>query len=378
MTERTSHDGIAQRGDGWRITVAAGRDPITGNYNRIRETFHGTKTDARKRRDELRVQVSHGTAVHADRGNVTDYLETWVAHREAIGKIRPKTAVVYRGYVRREITPRIGSMRVRDVRPVHVQRVLDEAIGEGLAARTVVQVHRILHAAFRSAVRLQVLASNPSDGVTPPKLEAPKLRVPAPEDVARLLAAVDPDYRTTLALAAGSGLRRGEVLALTWGAVELDERPRIRVEGTLQRAEGELVVLPPKTERSRRVVPLSASLAVALRQVRADQRERRMLAGPAWHAGDYVFDRGDGKPIEPDTFSKAVRRATRAIGLDGVRLHDLRHALASMLVTNGTNVRTVADLLGHSTVAFTLSTYVHPDEGAAVAAIDEAERLLGG
>jgi integrase len=156
------------------------------------------------------------------------------------------------------------------------------------------------------------------------------------------------------------------------------ERPKLRVDGTLQRADGELVVLPPKTERSRRVVPLSASVVAALRQVRADQRERRMLAGPAWPAGEYVFDRGDGRPIDPDAFGKAFRAARAAAGLDGVRLHDLRHGFASMLVASGTNVRTVADLLGHSTVAFTLSTYVHPDEGAAVAAIDEVERLLGG
>jgi integrase len=378
MTER-ANDGIERRGDGWRITVSTGRDPTSGRYGRIRETFRGTKTDARKRRDELRVRVSHGTAVHADRGNVADYLATWVAHREAIGKIRPKTAAVYRGYIRREITPRIGSMRLRDVRPVHVQRVIDAAMAAGLSARTVVQVHRILHAAFRSAVRLQVLASNPSDGVTPPKLEAPKLRVPAPSDVARLLAAVDPNYRTALALTAGSGLRRGEVLALTWGAVELDgERPRLGVEGTLQRAAGELVVLPPKTGRSRRVVPLSASLGAALRQVRAEQLERRMLAGPAWQAGDFVFDRGDGRPVDPDAFGRAFRTARAVAGLDGVRLHDLRHGFASMLVASGTNVRTVADLLGHSTVAFTLSTYVHPDETAAVTAIAEAERLLGG
>ncbi len=277
------HEGITPRGPGaWQITVATGRDPITGRYGRIRETFHGTKTDARKRRDELRVQVAHGTAVRADRENVATYLERWVVHREQLGKVRPKTASTYRGYIAREITPRIGSMRLADVRPVHAQRVLGESLRSGLSARTVMQLHRIMHAAFRQGVRWQVLASNPSAGVTPPKLEAPKLTLPAPEDVARLLAQVGEDYRVPLALSAGSGLRRGEVLALRWGAVEIDgDRPKLRVDGTLQRVNGELVVLPPKTERSRRTIPLSGSLVVALRGVRADQRERRMLAGPA-------------------------------------------------------------------------------------------------
>lgn len=368
-------DGIEPRGNGsWRITVAAGRDPITGKYVRERETFHGTKTEARRRRDEIRADVARGVHAHADRESVAAFLERWIAHREHLGKVRPRVAYTYRGYVAREVTPRIGSMRVADVRPVHVQRVLDEAL-EQLSARSVVQVHRIMHAAFRQAVRWRMLTVNPSDGVTPPKLEAPKLTIPSPADIGRLLAQVNRDYRMALAVAAGTGLRRGEVLGLRWGAVG---ESWIRVEGTLQRVGTELRVLPPKTERSRRNVPLPPSLVALLREHRADQLERRLLAGPAWNAGEYVFDRGDGQPMDPDTFSKAFRDAARAVGLDRVRLHDLRHGFASMLVAAGTNVRVVSDTLGHATVGFTLQTYTHPDEEAAAAVAQHAERLLWG
>jgi integrase len=222
------------------------------------------------------------------------------------------------------------------------------------------------------------IGTNPSDGVTPPKVEQPKLRVPGPADVARLLDAVDDRYRTTTAFVAGTGMRRGEALALRWSAVELEDRPRLRVEGTLQRSAGSLVVLPPKTERSRRTVPIPPALAELLRSHRAEQNERRLLSGPAWHAGDYVFDRGDGEPIDPDTFSKSFRAAAARAGLHGVRLHDLRHAFASMLVSAGTNVRVVSDLLGDATVGFTLSVYTHPSEQEAAAAVAEAERLISG
>jgi integrase len=119
-------------------------------------------------------------------------------------------------------------------------------------------------------------------------------------------------------------------------------------------------------------------LAEALRRHRAEQNERRLLAGPAWHGGDFVFDRGDGRPIDPDTFGKAFRMAREAVGLDGVRLHDLRHAFATVLVTAGTNVRVVSDLLGHATPAFTLAVYTHPSEEEAAFAMAEAERLIGG
>jgi len=159
----------------------------------------------------------------------------------------------------------------------------------------------------------------------------------------------------------------------------LDGAPIVPLRSIRHRAdELELGVLPPKTERSRRSVPLPPSLIALLREHRADQLERRLLAGPAWHAGEYVFDRGDGQPMDPDTFSKAFRDAARAVGLDGVRLHDLRHGFASMLVAAGTNVRVVSDTLGHATVGFTLQTYTHPDEQAAAAVAEHAERLLWG
>ena len=93
--------------------------------------------------------------------------------------------------------------------------------------------------------------------------------------------------------------------------------------------------------------------------------------------GEYVFDRGDGRPVDPDAFGKAFRDARDAAGLAGVRLHDVRHAVASLLVAAGTNPRVVSDVLGHATVGFTMQTYVHPDEDAAVAVIAETERLLG-
>jgi integrase len=376
----TTNDGITPRRDGWQITVATGRDPITGKYGRIREQFTGTKTDARNRRDELRVQVKHGMAGVVGHALVSDYIESWIARRQSTGRIRPQVATTYRGYMRRQVVPLIGAMRLDAVRPLHVQSVLDAATNKGLAPRSVVQTHRILHAAFRSAVLLKAIPSNPSDGVTPPKVEAPKLTTPTPSDIARLLDTVDPRYRAVIALAAGSGLRRGELLALVWDGVSLDdETPSIRVSGTLQRgADGSLVTLEPKSERSRRTVPLSASLAVLLRAVRTDQLERRLFAGSAWIDTGYVFDNGTGAPTDPDELTRAFRTARTAARLPRVRLHDLRHNFASMLVANKTSIRTVSDLLGHATVGFTLQTYTHGTDEAAVAAIGDVERLLGG
>jgi integrase len=351
---------------------------IHGKYTRIRETFHGTKTEARRRRDELRFEVANGTHVRAD-DLVATYLTGWIAKSETRGGIRAKVAYTYAGYVRREVAPRIGRMRLDAVRPAHIQRVIDEALAGGLAPRSVTQIARIMHAAFRDAAQLGVLRANPSDGVKLPRVRKTTVATPSPTDVGRLLDEIDQEYRAPLAVTAGTGLRRGEVLALTWDGVDLEGvRPAIGVDGTLQRVPGVgLVIEPPKTDRSRRKVPLSGTLVAMLRRVRKEQNTRRLIAGDAWLPGDYVFDRGDGRPIDPDAFGKAYRIARERCGLEAVRLHDLRHGFATLLVTDHADARVVSDVLGHATVAFTLQTYFHPDKDAAADAVAKAERLLG-
>jgi integrase len=296
-------------------------------------------------------------------------MERWVRHREHIGKVRPRTAVVYRGYIARWIVPKIGRIRLAKLRPDDVQRVIDDAIEGGLSPRSVVQIHRIMHAAFKQAVRWKAMTYNPSDGVTPPEVKRLHPRIPEADAVARLLASIDPAYRAPVALAAATGLRRSEACGLRWVAVMLDgKQPTLRVEGGLHRVRGDLIVQPPKSETSERVIPLPAVAAAMLKRHRVEQDERRLIAGPAWMDGDFVFDRGDGRPIDPDDVTRAFRVARTKAGLEGVRLHDLRHAFASLLVAAGTDPKLVSELMGHSDVSFTLRVYVHPDDEARAAA----------
>ena len=112
MTERKSGDGVYPRGKGFRVVVPAGRDPITGKYLQIREQVNDSRREAVARRDALRTDVARGTVAQSKTETVSDYLERHITHRQATGKVRPKTADVYRGYVRREIAPRIGGMRL--------------------------------------------------------------------------------------------------------------------------------------------------------------------------------------------------------------------------------------------------------------------------
>jgi integrase len=161
-------------------------------------------------------------------------------------------------------------------------------------------------------------------------------------------------------LAATCGTRRSETLGLTWSCVDLDAGT-IRVERTLQRIDGALVLVPPKTERSRRAIPLPAFAVARLRQHRADQTRRRLALGSEWHDHDLVSEAGDGQPLEPDSFSKAAARLAASIGLNGMRLHDVRHGVATVLAHSGLQAYETSELLGHSSPTFTAAVYQHAD-----------------
>jgi integrase len=165
-------------------------------------------------------------------------------------------------------------------------------------------------------------------------------------------------------------------LAIRWPEVDLDAG-RVRIVASLQKVRGDVSFVPPKTDRSRRTVSLPPSVVEHLRRYRRDQNERRLLLGAAWHDEGLVVDRGDGSHLDPDTLSGGFERLAARVGLEGVRLHDLRHAFATTLLSAGIHPKVVSEALGHSSVAFTMDTYQHvlPTMGEQVAsAIETALR----
>jgi integrase len=144
----------------------------------------------------------------------------------------------------------------------------------------------------------------------------------------------------------------------------------------VQRVDGGLVFVDPKTNRARRQITLPATALEPLRQHRRDQTERRLLVGPHWQDLDLVCDRGDGGPLHPDSWSKAFKRLALKAGLPGgTRLHDVRHGFATVLLASGVHPAIASAALGHASPAFTMTVYQHVLDGMtaqAAAAIDEA------
>jgi integrase len=334
---------ITKRSPGSFTIQGSGGFNDAGKRVRVTRTVHGSRRDAERALTKLLRDIDTGTVALDGRTPLAAYMvDKWLPHIRT--RVRPSTYGRYEALVRVQIVPRIGRVKLSGLRPAHVQKVLDEMIAREAAPASVLQCHRVLSAALRQAVRWQVLAVNPSEAVRPPRPERVPLHVPEPAQVRAILeAASGTVHEVPLLLAATTGMRRGEVLGLRWSVVDLDAG-LLRVVVTLQKSRGvDAEYVSPKTDRSRRTISLPPSTVARLRQHRKEQTERRLFVGAAWHDTDLVCERGDGEHLDPDGFSNAFSRYAAAAKVPEARLHDLRHAFATTLLTAGVNVKVASE-----------------------------------
>ena len=298
-------------------------------------------------------EIDTGTAARAGADGFEAYLYRWLEHMRQ--RVRPSTLERYETLVRYHVVPCIGRVRLDKLRPHHLQRVVDEML-ETLAPGTAHKCYAVMASALTQAVRWRLLSVSPATGVAPPRVPPPELRVPSTVEMRTLVdAAADTPWELPVLIAATTGLRRSETLALRWSDVDLDT-------GTASIRRG-------KTGTARRTIHVPVSTVAALRTHRKEQAERRLLCGAGWQDNGLVTDRGDGGPVIAASLSAGFARIANSVGLGDVRLHDLRHGFAVALLRAGVNVKVVAEALGHSRASFTMDTYMHvlPGMGEQVA-----------
>jgi integrase len=223
------------------------------------------------------------------------------------------------------------------------------------------------------------LSRNVASVVRPPKVEAEEVAILTAEQISDVLAKLKgrPLY-PMVALAPGTGARRGELCALRWGDVDLDGAT-IRVDRTMEETKEGLRAKAPKTRNGHRTISLPASVVETLRAHRVHQLGQRLTLGLGrLDAGDLVFTMPDGAPRSPDNLSRDWRRTARVLDLPLVMFHALRHSHASAPIAAGLDVLTISRRLGHGSTAFTLNTYTHLFTDKADAAAQAMDAAMGG
>jgi integrase len=366
----------------WYVSVP---DPVTGERRQRSKGGFRTKRECQEALNEALARLREGTFVRTSQRGLGAFLvDEWLpAVRPP--RVRPSTWASYRMAVERHIVPALGGVLLQGLTPGHLtafyRALLDGGRRDrrgGLAPKSVRNVHGVLHAALRDAVRWGYLPRNVAAVADLPKGMTPEMHVWSPEQLRAFLEHVrgDPLYAAWL-LFATTGMRRGEVAGLRWPDVDLEasrvspRRPRVVVNY-------EVVVSEPKTAKGRHSLALDPTTTTALREHRTRQLEQRLAVGPRWQDSGLVFTWPDGRPIHPERFSRWFEQHARAAGLPKIRLHDVRHSYATAALAAGVPAKVVSERLGHATIAITMDTYSHVLPGLGAQAAGTVARLILG
>jgi len=257
--------------------------------------------------------------------------------------------------------------------------IVPKPVSRGLAPKTVRNIHAFLHRALVDAVAWKYLLDNPASNVKPAPRPRARRQVWRPEEIQTFLASVRHDrFAALFLLELTTGIRRGQLCGLKWGAVELDAAAisvhdnRVVVGGHARDKVG------GKTRNADKTISLDRATAAALGRWREVQDGEREFFGDAYHPGNYVFTYQDGRPLHPDTIRQRFNRLAAAAGLPRITFHDLRHSYATGALRAGVSPKIVSERIGHANVGFFLETYAHVlDNDDREAAEQAAEFLLG-
>jgi integrase len=370
MGKRANGQGaVYLRGDGrWEGQL---RLPAGGR----KSVYARTRRDLLRKLREANWMLAQGLPVSSRNQTLSTFLASWL--EVARHRIRPSTYDSYELNIRR-ISAQLGAVPLVRLSPPGIQDAYGRLSAQGLSDYSVLQVHRTLHRALDRAFRWGLIPRNPASLVLPPRPRKREMTALTSEQLLRLLSSTRGEPMHALWVLLGTaGLRLGEAMGLEWVDVDLEAR-RVRIHQAVQRRRGVgLVLLSPKTPRSRRSVQLTEIAVEALRAHRLLQQGLRPIKWIEAASPRFVFTSRVGGPMDGSRARTALTEALLRAGVPRVRVHDLRHTTASVLLELGVHPKVVQDLLGHSTIAVTLDAYSHVAPGLHLEAIRQLDLLFG-
>lgn len=381
-----------------------------GKRTMKRQAGYDTKEAAQEALDAVRNDAARGF-VSSDKLTVGDYLCEWVSHKT---NLKSNTLDHYQRYVENVFVPYLGHLRLRDLRPAHVQKMFqDLRSSRGTLGRSSAQRMRaVLRSALTDALRASLVTTNAAaltkiDSARTPRAavwtkareadwrsevdrlvandhtrdEARRMAnrpsssmVWTPAHLGQFLDSIsDHDLYALFWIVAHCGLRRGEVCALRWA--DLNDDATLSIERQLVTTPTGVIEDTPKSEASGRTVAIGKAGVDVLKAHRVAQAERHMAWGLGQASG-YMFTQYDGKPYNPNRITKLFRELVAEADLPPIRLHDLRHTAASLMLASGQDMKVVSTVLGHSDITVTANIYASVYEDAAHAAVEAMTALI--
>src|SRR5829696_5509980 len=365
-------------------TWAAQYTVWTAEGRKRRSVAGKTRAEVSRKLTEAMADRDGGLFYDAGKLTISEYLDRWLAD-SVKGTVKETTYANYSYITRVHISPALGRVKLKNLTPAHVRGFYGEKARTNLSAATVKKMHVVLRRALSHAVSDGVIPRNAADNVKPPRASAPgeEIRPLNSEECSAFLEASRGERLEALyVLAVHCGLREGELLALRWEDVDLEAaKPALFVRRTLTRGEegrGWVVGGSTKSGKGRRV-RLTRRAVAALKDHRKHQLEERMRLAGLWRDQGLMFPSEIGSLLNPSNLrNRSFKRVKARSGVrEDLRFHDLRHTCATLLLSEGVNVKVVSEMLGHASITITLNTYSHVLPDMQDSAADAMKGVLG-
>jgi integrase len=357
------------------FVLEAGKNP-NGTRKRLKRTGFKTLREAKAEMAELTLAIKNGEFIKENKMSLSQYLDYWLDNY-AKTNTKPKTFVEYEKMVNNHLKLSLGSIMLHELKSLHLQNYYKDKL-KVLSAQTITHHHRLLSKALNDAIDWEFIIKNPAKGAKPPKpvkLEMNTLNV---EQLNMLLATAKertPIYYPVIFAAAHTGMRKSELMGLTWKNVDFKAQ-RFYIRQTITEANGKYFFNQiPKNEKPRGV-KLTAELAKLVHELKEEHDGRKLALGEAFNQQNLVFCNTKGNIMAPSEMTRALKRALRAAQLPDIRFHDLRHSHATILLQENVHPKIVSARLGHSKIQVTMDTYSHITDSIEGIAVDYLNDLL--
>jgi integrase len=332
--------------------------------------------------------INKGEYIEPSRDTVADFMEKWLKDSVAL-QVRRTTLESYTYLTRKHIIPEIGHLPLAKLQPLHIQQLYGKKLNTGrldggnggMSPTSVRRIHSVLHKALATAVKWQLLPRNPADAVDKPRPARKPMQYLKASQVMNFLQTLadnNDTYGPLYLTAIMTGLRRGELLALRWDDLNLDNAMFHIRRSAAKLHDGTIIYQEPKTKEGERSIALPSNVVEALVRHRDRQAEHKAKLKGAYNDEGLIFADEVGGVIDPSNLQRHYKKMLTQSGLPSIRFHDLRHTHATLMLEQGVHPKIVQERLGHNSIQITLDTYSHALPNLQAEAADKLEKALFG
>ncbi|AXU49813.1 site-specific integrase [Clostridioides difficile] len=371
--------GVRKRSNKWYYYFDLGI--VEGKRKKVERVGGNTKKEAEKAlREALNEYENSGIVFEESNISLSDYLDFWYKEYVLLN-CKYNTQESYRINIEKHIKPKLGAYKVKSLTPAILQNFINKKYKEDYSQNTLQVLKAILHRSLKSAVHpYKHIRENPMQYVSIPKTksktETNKVKTITLEEFNQILNIFPQDsfQRIVLLIGFHTGMRRGEIIALKWDNIDLDNKT-ITVKHTLiKKPNGMFELGQPKTESSCRTIFIGDTLIKALKEHKLYQKKMKLKYGEFYFDSDWVCTKENGQQVNTHTLDTIVRQIRVALNND-FHFHSLRHAHATLLLENGANIKDIQNRLGHSQLSTTMDTYSHVTDKMKNETVDIFEKI---